>query len=107
MSRLMTIGVLITGMLISAGCAAEAAVHAKHIHSRRFIPPNVGVPWDVDNGFHANPGVGGTYGAGPVGTGEMLKWDSGGVNSMSNDFGTSGTLGHTNGMPAGTYIYGR
>jgi hypothetical protein len=35
-----------------------------------------------------------------LGGGALYGRESGGVNSMSNDFGTSGVLGHTNGMPA-------
>jgi len=74
-------------------------------HARRPVPA-LGVPLGVDNGFIANPGPEPTYGGGWVGTGQTFTRDSGGANSMSNDFGTSGVLGHTNGMPAGTYIYG-
>jgi hypothetical protein len=42
---------------------------------------------------------GGYYGGG-LDQGEGFSRSSGGVNSMSNDFGTSGVLGHTNGQPS-------
>jgi hypothetical protein len=43
---------------------------------------------------------GASYNGGGVYTGEGFSRSSGGVNSMSNDFGTSGVLGHTNGQPS-------
>jgi len=43
-------------------------------------------------------GYGANHGGG-AGTGQPFTRDSDCVNSMSNDFGTSGALGHVNGMP--------
>lgn len=101
MSLMKLSGALLVAFLLpTAAIAAQSAVHSsRHHHHARVIGPGiVGPSWDL----YGSPNVGG----GPVydyfgGTqGELYGRESGGVNSMSNDFGTSGVLGHTNGMPA-------
>jgi hypothetical protein len=77
--------------------AAPGAVHFRHHHHHhRLIGPGVGVSPETDI-YGPAGGYAPTYGG--YG-GELYSPSSGGVNAMSNDFGTSGVLGHTNGMPA-------
>ena len=95
MSRLMAGGALIAAILVFTALSPEAAVRARHPHRWLIAPGVVVVPnWPADLGL------------GPSG-GDFFTRDNGHFNSMGNDFGTSGVLRHTNGMPAGTstYIY--
>jgi hypothetical protein len=97
MSRLMASGALIAALLVFTAFSPDAAVRARHHPHRLLFAPGVVVVtpnWPADLGL------------GPSG-GDFFTRDNGHFNSMSNDFGTSGVLGHTNGMPAGasTYIY--
>jgi len=97
MFKLLSNGVLAFAFLLSIALSAEAQVRTKHLRGR-LIGPGVGVvvapaPPPIYSGF------------GPSG-GNDFTIDNGHFNSMSNDFGTSGVLGHTNGMPAtSSYIY--
>lgn len=99
MARLVVTGVLIFTLTMAA-FDAEAAMRGHHRRPGRLLGPGVGiVPYDnglIDNG---GLGYGATYGTGGIATGEIFTRNSGGVNSMNNNFGTSGVLGHTNGMP--------
>jgi hypothetical protein len=95
MSKLLGNGVLIFGLLVSVALSADAQVRTRHHLRRQLIGPSVGVvvaptPPPVEFG--------------PSG-GNDFTIDNGHFNSMGNDFGTSGVLGHTNGMPASSYIY--
>jgi hypothetical protein len=70
-----------------------------HHHGWRAAGFNGGLaPGVAPNGpIIDQPGYGATYSPGAGG----ISRESGGINSRSNDFGTSGVLGHTNGMPVG------
>jgi hypothetical protein len=94
MSRLMAGGALIAALAVVSVQSTEAGVRVRHPHRLLLAPGGVVVTpnWPPDLGL------------GPSG-GDFFTRDNGHFNSMSNDFGTSGVLGHTNGMPAGTYIY--
>ena len=101
MSRLTLSAALFAALLLpTASLAAPRAGHIRHHHHAHIVGPGiVGPNWDLygpDVGAPA-PVYNGSYA--PLG-GALYGRDSGGVNSMSNDFGTSGVLGHTNGMPA-------
>lgn len=102
MSRLILSAALLAALLPStASFAAPRVAHIRH-HSHAHIvgPGIVGPNWDLygsDGSALAPVYSGGSYA--PLG-GALYGRESGGVNSMSNDFGTSGVLGHTNGMPA-------
>jgi hypothetical protein len=81
--------------ILAMSFSAEAAVQIKHRHvSRGVVGPAIEPYPPISSGDY-----GASYGAGAVGGGVGFSRDSGGVNSMSNDFGTSGVLGHTNGQP--------
>ena len=90
---------LLVALAISAGAAAAPVVtptghHWRHAHR---VGPLLGVGPGYD--LYGPPGVySPSYGYGG-GEGPVITRGSGGVNSMSNDFGTSGVLGHSNGMP--------
>ena len=106
MSRLRTsVALLLALGLPAAALAAPSAVHAWHHHHRHHHGRLVGVVpgWDLygpSAGYEGYEGYEGGYsGYGSFG-GQLYTRNSGGVNSMANDFGTSGVLGHTNGMPA-------
>jgi len=94
----LSVALMFALMLPTASIAAPHIRHHRHYHAR-LVGPGIGVgpTWDLygDN-FGPPPVYEGPY-AGPVG--ELYGRESGGVNSMSNDFGTSGVLGHANGMP--------
>jgi hypothetical protein len=100
MSRLMLSAALLTALLSpTASLAAPRAAHIHHHPHAHIVGPGiVGPNWDLygSDGAGSAPVYGGSYGA----PGAFYGRESGGVNSMSNDFGTSGVLGHTNGMPA-------
>lgn len=106
MSRLILSAALLAALLLpTASFAAPRAGHIRHHGHAHIVGPGivgpgiVGPNWDLygsDVGASA-PVYNGSYA--PLG-GAPYGRDSGGVNSMSNDFGTSGVLGHTNGMPA-------
>jgi hypothetical protein len=90
MSKLLGNGVLVLAFLLSVAVSADAQVRTWHHLHRQLIGPSVGVvvapaPPPVEFG--------------PSG-GNDFTVDNGHFNSMSNDFGTSGVLGHTNGTPA-------
>ena len=97
MSWMKTISLaLIASLLPYAALAAPSAAHIhRHHHHPVFVNP--GPVWDL---YAPNWLPSYDYYGGPAVGGELYSPDSGGVNSMSNDFGTSGSLGHTNGMPA-------
>lgn len=104
MSRWKASGALLLALFLpTVAFAAQSAVHGRHHHHRhhhaRWVGPGlVGPGWDI---YGPSAGYGGGYyhDHGPFG-GELYSRNSGGVNSMANDFGTSGVLGHANGMPA-------
>jgi hypothetical protein len=97
MSKLIISGVLSVALSIStAAFAAQAVVHGAHLKGRLLPLPGVGIN---NNQLIDNGGYGASYGRGWAGTGQLAPMDSGILDSMRNDFGTSGTLGHTNGMP--------
>jgi hypothetical protein len=98
-------GALVVAFFLpTAAVAAQNAAHGWHRHHHARVigsgivgPGIVGPNWDL----YGSPdvGVGSAYGYYGGAEGALYGRDSGGVNSMSNDFGTSGVLGHTNGMP--------
>jgi hypothetical protein len=97
MSKLIISGALIVAISISTTAfAAEAVVHGAHLNGRFLLLPGVGIN---NNQLIGNGGYGATYAPGWAGTGQLAPRDSGVLDSMRNDFGTSGTLGHANGMP--------
>jgi hypothetical protein len=80
-------------------CQATVRVrHHYHSHSgfsaglAPGVAPNAPIPDQLE--------YGGSYGGGAG-----FSHESGGINSQGNDFGTSGVLGHTNGMPVNTYFH--
>jgi hypothetical protein len=88
-------------LLILSANLSEATVRVRHHHHSHSgfgnglapgVAPNAPIP--------DQPEYGGAYGGGGI-----YSHESGGINSQSNDFGTSGALGHTNGMPANTYFH--
>ena len=94
---------LVAFFLPTAAIAAQNTVHGRHHHTRvieqGIVGPGIAGPnWDL----YGSPdvGVSSTYGYYGGAEGGLYGRESGGVNSISNDFGTSGVLGHTNGMPA-------
>ena len=96
MSRLRaSVPLLLALWLPAAAVAAPSAVHARH-HHRHHHDRLLGVAPGLDL---YGPSAGYDRGYGSFG-GQLYTRNSGGVNSMANDFGTSGVLGHTNGMPA-------
>ena len=103
MSRLRTSLALLVGLwLPAAALAVPRGVHARHYHHRHHHGRLVGVApgWNLYGPSAGYEGYDGGYsGYGSFG-GQLYTRNSGGVNSMANDFGTSGVLGHTNGMPA-------
>jgi hypothetical protein len=103
MSRLTLSAALLAALLLpTASFAAPRVAHIRqHGHAHVVGPGIVGPNWDLygpDLSGLAPIYSGGSYA--PLGGGALYGRESGGVNSMSNDFGTSGVLGHTNGMPA-------
>lgn len=89
-------------LLSTPALAAHLAYIPRHHHHAHLVGPGiVGPNWDLygPNVGGPAPVYNGSYGA--FGGGELYDRGSGGINAMSNDFGTSGVLGHTNGMPAG------
>jgi hypothetical protein len=95
-SRLIVSSALIVALLLDAAFPADAD-GARRRHRAVLAPvpaPIVAPNWPPDLEL------------GPSG-GNFFTRDNGHFNSMSNDFGTSGVLGHTNGLPAGgsTFIY--
>ncbi len=100
MSSLKFSGALVAALLFStAAFAAPPVFHVPHHHHARLVGPGiVGPNWDLYGSSAAPaPVYEGSYGG--FGGGELYGRESGGMNSMGNDFGTSGVLGHTNGMP--------
>jgi len=97
MSRLIVCGALIFSLVLSDALAASAD-GALRRHRRVLVVPTpapiVAPNWPPDLGLGPNGG-------------DFFTRDNGHFNGMSNDFGTSGVLGHTNGLPAGgsTFIY--
>jgi hypothetical protein len=83
---------------LGAAAAIESAGAAARFHHHHHV---IGAPNPNYNPYPSltgeSPGV--TY-SGGIYQGEGLSRSTGGVNSMSNDFGTSGVLGHTNGQPS-------
>lgn len=101
MSRLRASVALLLALWLPAAALA-APIHARHHHHRHHHGRLVGVGpgWDLYGPSAGYEGYDGGYsGYGSFG-GQIYTRNSGGVNSMANDFGTSGVLGHTNGMPA-------
>ena len=99
MSWLKLSGALLIALILpTATVAAPSVAHSWHHHHPRLVGPRIGVgpTWDLYGDGFVAPGPPYTY-DGPIGA--LHGPDSGGVNSVSNDFGTSGVLGHTNGMP--------
>jgi hypothetical protein len=90
MSRLITSGVLIVAISVSTAAFADGPIIRGAHHGRLLPPAGVGITNNqlIDDG--------GRYWQG---TGQVAPMDSGLLGSMRNDFGTSGTLGHSNGMP--------
>src|SRR5579863_943033 len=91
----------ILALLCAIGAAgpADAVVRAHHHHQPHLIgarpnPNYEPYPPLTTEAPGALDSSGGGY------QGEGFSRSTGGVNSMSNDFGTSGVLGHTNGMPS-------
>jgi len=97
MFRLIASGALIFAFLLGVACSADADPGSRH--RRRVVLAPAPVPIIVPNGPI-------DWGLGPSG-GDVFTRDNGHFNSIGNDFGTSGVLGHTNGLPAGgsTFIY--
>jgi hypothetical protein len=83
--------------LCASAASAGAAVRFHHHHHQHLIgAPNPNFdPYSTLTG--ESPAA--TYNGG-IYQGEGISRSTGGVNSMSNDFGTSGVLGHTNGQPS-------
>jgi len=97
MSWLKPSAVVLAAFIVStAAIAAQGAgpVRHRHPHGRHLsIAPDYDLYGPAPpSGYEPNSG----YYPG----GQIYTRNSGGVNSLSNDFGTSGVLGHTNGMPA-------
>jgi hypothetical protein len=98
---LKSVGAAAAVLLILTVSPCDATVRVRHYHhshsglSGGLVPgvaPNAPIP--------DQPEYGGGYSGGAG-----FSHESGGINSQGNDFGTSGVLGHTNGMPAGTYFH--
>jgi hypothetical protein len=98
MSRLTLSAALLAALLAPpASFAAPRGAHIRHHHHAHILGSGiVGPNWDLYGPEVGGPVYDGSY----VPLGRLYGRESGGVNSMSNDFGTSGVLGHTNGMPA-------
>lgn len=103
MSRLTLSAVLLAALLSpTASLAAPRAAHLHHHSHAHIVGSGIsGQNWDLYGSDLSGlaPLYSGTA-SGVLGSGGLYSRESGGVNSMSNDFGTSGVLGHTNGMPA-------
>ena len=69
------------------------AYHAHHARPSGFLPPFGASPYPS---AVESSGGGAEYGGW---SGPIVVPDPSGVNGMSRDFGTSGVLGHTNGLP--------
>jgi hypothetical protein len=96
MPRLISLSVLFAALTVATAVAAQAPVRPSHPHHRPIFAPQAGVD---DLGPSDAGGYGAAYGPGWVGQGPLITRQSGGVNSLGNDLGTSGALGHVNGMP--------
>ncbi|GEM_PF-7013112 len=98
MSWLKLSGAVLAALFIStAAVAAQGAGHFRHSHPHgRHL--SVGPEYDLYG--PAPPPAAYEPSSGYYPGGQLYTRDSGGVNSLSNNFGTSGVLGHTNGMPA-------
>jgi hypothetical protein len=93
MSKLIISGVLTVAISVSTAAFAAGPI-IRGVHHGRLLPSaGVGISNNqlMDNG--------GRYWQGEAGTGQLAPMGSGLLDSMRNDFGTSGTLGHSNGMP--------
>jgi hypothetical protein len=93
------IGAALAALLILSASPSEATVRVKHHHHIHSgfaggLAPSVAPNAPISD----EPEYGGYGGTG-------FSHETGGINSQGNDFGTSGALGHTNGMPAGTYFH--
>lgn len=108
MSRLTLSAALFVALLSpTASLAAPHVAHIQHHSHAHIVGSGIsGQNWDLYGSDLSglaplySGATSGVLGSGVLGSGALYSRESGGVNSMSNDFGTSGVLGHTNGMPA-------
>jgi uncharacterized membrane protein len=100
MSLLKAGSILVIALCTAAAStgSGQAFVRGHHRHHTHFTGarPN---PYFQPYSPMTEDAPGASYG-GSVYQGEGFSRSTGGVNSMGNDFGTSGVLGHTNGMPS-------
>jgi hypothetical protein len=96
MSLFKTACISLAALCVAVSAEPGGAAVRVHHHHHVFGAPNPNYnPYPSLTG--ESPGA--AYN-GEIYQGEGLSRSSGGVNSIGNDFGTSGVLGHTNGQPS-------